>query len=59
MAGKFVIDRAKKGEFYFNLHASNGERILTSEMYKAKGSAENGIESVKHNAPDAAVVDNS
>ncbi|SAK40284.1 hypothetical protein AWB80_00198 [Caballeronia pedi] len=51
MTGKFVIDKAKNGEFYFNLHAGNGERILTSEMYKAKGSAENGIESVRKNAP--------
>jgi uncharacterized protein YegP (UPF0339 family) len=51
MSAKFVIKKAKDGEFYFNLKAGNGETILTSEMYKAKASAKNGIESVKKNAP--------
>lgn len=50
MAGKFEIKKAKDGEFYFHLKAGNGEIILASEMYKAKTSAENGIESVKKNA---------
>lgn len=51
MAGKFELKKAKDGEFYFHLKAGNGEIILASEMYKAKTSAENGIESVKKNAP--------
>jgi uncharacterized protein len=50
MPGKFEIKRAKNGEYYFNLLAGNGEIILTSEMYKAKASAKNGIESVKRNS---------
>ena len=50
MAGKFVVTKAKNGQFMFNLKASNGQVILTSEMYKAKASALNGIESVKKNA---------
>jgi len=50
MAGKFEIKKAKDGEYYFHLKASNGEIILSSEMYKAKPSAENGIASVKKNA---------
>ena len=50
MPGKFEIKRAKNGEFYFHLHSGNGEIILTSEMYKAKASAKNGIASVKKNA---------
>ena len=50
MPGKFEIKRAKDGQFYFNLLAGNGEVILTSEMYRAKASAKNGIESVKKNA---------
>jgi uncharacterized protein len=54
MSAKFVIKKAKDGEFYFNLKAGNGETILTSEMYKAKASAKNGIESVKKNAPNDA-----
>ena len=54
MAGKFEIKKAKDGEFYFHLRASNGQIILSSEMYKQKSSAENGIESVKKNSPDDA-----
>ena len=51
MAGKFILKTAKNGEFYFNLKAGNGEIILTSETYKAKRGAMNGIASVKKNAP--------
>ena len=50
MPGKFQLKQAKNGEFYFNLKAANGVSILASEMYKAKASALNGIESVKKNA---------
>lgn len=52
MAGKFEIKKAKDGEFYFHLKAGNSQNILASEMYKDKASAENGISSVKKNAPD-------
>lgn len=51
MAGKFVVSKSSDGQFRFNLKAGNGETILTSELYKAKASALNGIESVKKNAP--------
>ena len=47
---KFVLTKSSDGQFYFTLRADNGERILTSEMYKAKPGALNGIESVKMNA---------
>ena len=50
MPAKFQIKRAKNGEFHFNLLAGNGEIILSSELYKAKASAKNGIASVKKNA---------
>lgn len=50
MAGKFVLKTAKDGQFYFVLEAGNGQVILTSEMYVAKASAENGIASVRKNA---------
>jgi len=53
MPGKFEIKKAKDGQTYFHLKAGNGEVILVSEMYKAKASALNGIESVKKNAPIA------
>lgn len=54
MAGIFEIKKAKDGEFFFHLKAGNGQIILASEMYKEKDSAENGIASVKKNAPDDA-----
>ena len=51
MAAKFVLSKSKNGKFMFNLKAANGEPILTSEMYETKSGAQNGIESVKTNAP--------
>lgn len=45
------------GKFYFNLKATNGQVIGTSEMYESEESRENGIASVKRNAPDAEIVD--
>lgn len=50
MAGKFELKAAAGDQFMFNLKAGNGQVILTSETYKAKASALNGIESVKKNA---------
>lgn len=55
--GKFIITVRKNGEFQFNLKASNGQTILTSEGYSSKASCENGIESVKKNAPNEARFD--
>jgi len=52
MAGEFVLKKASNGQFHFNLHASNGQVILSSELYKEKRGAESGIESVRKNAPD-------
>ena len=48
---KFEIYNDKAGEFRFRLKARNGEIILASEGYKTKASCENGIESVRKNAP--------
>jgi hypothetical protein len=50
--GKFEIKIAKNGQHYFNLKAGNGQIILTSEMYTTKAACDNGIESVKKNAPE-------
>jgi len=44
---------------YFNLKASNGQVIGTSEMYESAGGRDNGIASVKSNAPGAATDDES
>ena len=49
---KFEISVRKNGEFQFNLKASNGEVILTSEGYTTKAACLNGAESVKKNAVD-------
>lgn len=49
--GKFVISKRKNGEYQFNLKAANGQIILGSEGYTTKSACENGIESVKKNAP--------
>ena len=53
MPGTFEVSKAKDGQFYFRLKAGNGQVILASEMYQAKASALNGIESVKKSAPIA------
>ena len=50
MAGKFELKKSKDGQFMFNLKAAHGQVILTSELYKTKPSAENGIESVRKNS---------
>jgi uncharacterized protein YegP (UPF0339 family) len=50
MSAKYEIKQAKDGKFYFNLKASNGQVILTSQMYKDKSGAKNGIASVQENA---------
>lgn len=56
---KYDRKTAKDGSPYFNLKATNGQVIGTSEMYSGTSAMENGIASVKSNAPDAATVDNS
>ena len=52
--GKFVI-RATKTGIKFDLKASNGEVIATSEVYASAASCKKGIASVAKNAPIAAV----
>ena len=52
---KFEIFKDKAGEFRFRLKATNGEIIAASEGYKSLTACKNGIDSVKRNAPDAAV----
>jgi hypothetical protein len=49
MAGFFELNKSSDGQFRFLLNADNGETLLTSELYHAKGSAENGIASVQSN----------
>lgn len=49
MAGWFELSNSSDGQFYFVLKAANAETILTSELYKQKASAKNGIASVQTN----------
>jgi len=53
MAGWFELKKTPSGQFRFNLKAGNSETILTSENYKTKASAKNGIASVQKNCKDA------
>lgn len=55
----FKRNTASDGSPYFNLKASNGQVIGTSEMYSGTSSMETGIASVKTNAPDPGIEDNS
>lgn len=57
MAGKFEIYTDKGGKYRFRLKAGNGEIIASSEAYESKASAQNGVKSVRTNAPGASVVD--
>ncbi len=54
--GKFVIKETATG-VKFDLKAGNGEVIATSEVYSSLSACKNGIESVRKNAPVAAVED--
>ena len=55
--GRFERKESKSGKPMFNLKASNGQVIGTSEMYESNSACENGIASVAKNAPDAKVDD--
>ena len=54
--GKFVVRTTKTG-IKFDLKATNGEVIATSEVYNTKASCLNGVKSVAKNAPVANVED--
>jgi hypothetical protein len=56
--GKFVIKNRSNGEYQFNLKASNGLVVLTSEGYSTKSNCQNGIESVRTNSQDYSKYDN-
>lgn len=55
--GRYERKESSNGKPYFNLKAGNGQNIGKSEMYESTAAMENGIESVKKNAPDAPTVD--
>lgn len=54
---RFERKVAKNGKHHFNLKATNGQVIGSSEMYETEKAMENGIASVAKNAPDAKTDD--
>ncbi len=49
---KFQLFKStQNSQYYYRLKARNGETILSSEGYTTKQACENGIASVKANAP--------
>ena len=54
--GKFVIRKTSTG-IKFDLKATNGQVIATSEVYTTERACKNGIESVRKNAAVAGVED--
>ena len=54
---KFELYQDKGGQFRFRLKARNGEIIATSEAYTTKAACENGIASVRKNAPEAPIAE--
>lgn len=55
--GKYERKTAKDGKFFFNLKATNGQVIGCSQMYSSESGMENGINSVKENAPEAGTTE--
>jgi len=54
---KFQIKKTSNGQYRFNIIASNGQVIATSETYTRKQSAKDTIESIKKGADAATVED--
>jgi hypothetical protein len=54
---KYDRKTSTNGKFYFNLKAANGQVIGTSEMYETASGRDQGIESVKTNAPGAGTTE--
>ena len=54
--GKFVVRTVASG-IKFDLKATNGQVIATSEIYASKASCIKGLESVRKNAPIANLED--
>jgi len=57
MPAKFEIYKDASDQFRFRLRAANNEIIAISEAYTTKAGCQNGIESVRTNAPIAEIED--
>lgn len=54
---RYELKTASDDRPYFNLRATNGQVIGTSQMYASESSRATGIESVKTNGPSADIRD--
>ncbi len=54
---KFVVKKTSNGQFRFNLVASNGQVVATSESYTRKASALETVASIQKNAGSAEIDD--
>lgn len=55
--GRFVLKKGAAGNYHVDLVASNGQVIASSESYKSKANALKVVQSIRRNAPDAEVED--
>jgi uncharacterized protein YegP (UPF0339 family) len=55
----FEQKTAANGKFHFNLKASNGQVIGSSQMYESEAGMKNGLASVLKNSHNAKVTDDS
>ncbi|MEL7689139.1 YegP family protein [Citromicrobium bathyomarinum] len=58
MAHTFEMYRDKAGEYRVRFKY-NSEIMFSTEGYSSKASAQNAIDSIKTNGPDADIVDNT
>lgn len=56
---KFVIKKTSNDQYRFNVVASDGQIVATSETYTRKASAMDTIESMKKHVGNATVDDHS
>ena len=56
---RFERKTASNGKFFFNLTATNGQTVGSSQMYADEGGRDNGIASVKVNGPTTTIKDDS
>jgi len=54
---KFVMKKTSNNQYRFNLVASNGQVVATSETYTRKASALDTIESMRKNVASATIDD--
>ena len=54
---KYELYQDKSGAFRFRLKSRNGKIVAISEGYSTKAACENGIDSIRKNAPDAEVAE--